>query len=63
MNIEYPHWNGFAAGLSGLDPTPAPETGRRVAAPGSSNRMKKVPGSWKYPIEKRRGLMVCLALG
>ncbi len=63
MNIEYPSGNGFAAGLSGLDPAPYATAEKRVSAAGLLNRKKGVPGSWRYPVERRRVLRVWLALG
>jgi TonB family protein len=62
MNIEYPNWNGFASGLCGLDPSDsAPAKLPKIAATGRMGA-KPPPGSWRYPVEKRRGLLMGLAL-
>jgi protein TonB len=64
MNIEYPSWNGFASGLCGLDPSaerPAKQA-KTLAANATRVVRSSPPGSWRYPVERRRRLMMGLAL-
>jgi protein TonB len=64
MNIEYPNWNGFASGLCGLDPLaerPA-KPAKTMAANATRVVRSSPPGSWRYPVERRRRLIMGLAL-
>jgi TonB family protein len=63
MNIEYPDWSGLEAGLSGLEFMPPADHENRARERTAVDLSQTPSGAWRYPIERRRGLRVWLALG